>query len=267
MPFGVKIGFNRRKFPGFMLIGRSHIHHLTASRLPDGPVTDFGHLTDFLDFIRVVIRPERLKAAAVRVNAIRDLYHLCLSPPLKEVLNHWRGDLSSDISTRLTGSGDGTGGNNDSNMSRVERVNSRTVPGRRAKLRRDGLAVAPRRAPIRVKRVIWAANEIARGKGYCWGGGHGRHNSPCYDCSGAASYALRGGNFVRGSRPSTGYFNWGRRGRGNWITVFTNSGHMYITVAGLRFDTGMVSGRGPSWSDQMRSDSGFRKRRPARARF
>jgi hypothetical protein len=164
------------------------------------------------------------------------------------------------------GSSDGDSAGGDDNVSRVERVNSRTVPGRKARLR-NGLAIAPKRAPRRVKRVIWAANEIATGKGYCWGGGHGNFNSRCYDCSGAASYALRGGNFVKGSMPSTGYFGWGRRGRGNWITVFTNSGHMYITVAGLRFDTGQVSGRGPSWSNQMRSDSGFRKRRPARARF
>lgn len=141
----------------------------------------------------------------------------------------------------------------------VQRANGKTVRGRKARLRK-GLAIAPRRAPLRIKRVIWAANEIAKGKGYCWGGGHGRGKSRCYDCSGAVSYALRGGNFVRGSMPSSGYFGWGKRGRGKWLTVFTHGGHMYMTVAGLRFDTGQTSGPGPSWSTQMRSTGGFRAR-------
>lgn len=138
-----------------------------------------------------------------------------------------------------------------------------TVSGAKAKLRK-GRAIPPDAAPARVKRVIRAANEIAKGKGYCYGGGHSSFNSRCYDCSGAVSYALKGGNFVRRPMPSSGYFRWGRKGRGKWITVFTRSSHMYMTVAGLRFDTGMVAGKGPGWSKQMRSAKGFRKRHKAR---
>jgi hypothetical protein len=62
--------------------------------------------------------------------------------------------------------------------------------------------------------------------------------------------------------PSTGYFRWGKRGRGDWITVFTNSSHMYLVVKGARFDTSMTPGAGPGWSEQMRSGKGFRKRHP-----
>ncbi|HSI81468.1 MAG TPA: hypothetical protein VK919_12550 [Solirubrobacterales bacterium] len=139
----------------------------------------------------------------------------------------------------------------------------KTVPGRKAKLR-NGLAIPPEEAPARVKKVIRAANEIAKGKDYCYGGGHARFESRCYDCSGAASYALKGGNFVSSPMPSSGYFRWGKRGKGKWITVFTHSGHMYLKVAGLRFDTSMVPGKGPGWSDQMRSARGFKKRHKGR---
>jgi hypothetical protein len=135
-----------------------------------------------------------------------------------------------------------------------------TVPGGKAKLV-NGLAVAPADAPPEVVGIIDAANEIARGKSYCYGGGHKRFNSRCYDCSGAASYALRGGGLVKSPMPSSGYFRWGEAGKGGWLTVYTHSGHMYIVVAGLRFDTSMVTGDGPGWSEQLRTNNGtFRKR-------
>jgi hypothetical protein len=128
----------------------------------------------------------------------------------------------------------------------------------------NGKAVAPDCAPTRVKRVIRAANEIAKGKGYCLGGGHSSWRSPCYDCSGAVSYALHGGNFVDSPMPSGAYARWGRRGKGKWITVYANSGHMYAVFAGLRFDTSMTPGAGPGWSSQMRSKSGYRVRHKGR---
>ena len=30
---------------------------------------------------------------------------------------------------------------------------------------------------------------------------------------------------------------WGERGKGHWITVYTNPGHAYVVIAGLRLDT------------------------------
>jgi hypothetical protein len=126
----------------------------------------------------------------------------------------------------------------------------------------DGKATVPCDAPDRVAKVIRAANEIAKGKGYCYGGGHSSFKDNCYDCSGAVSYALHGGNFVSSPMPSTGFMSWGRRHRGNWITVFANSSHAYAVIAGLRWDTSMTAGAGPGWSKQMRSSSGFRIRHP-----
>ena len=127
---------------------------------------------------------------------------------------------------------------------------------------KDGKAVPPCSAPRRVVKVIRAANEIAKGKGYCYGGGHGSFNDNCYDCSGAVSYALHGGDFVSSPMPSGSYQSWGKRGKGKWITVYANSGHVYAVFAGLRWDTSMTAGEGPGWSREMRSSSGFSVRHP-----
>lgn len=126
----------------------------------------------------------------------------------------------------------------------------------------NGRAIAPPDAPPRVKRVIAWANKI-RKKPYIYGGGHRRFFDRGYDCSGAVSFALRGGRFVKSPMPSTGYFNWGEAGEGRWITVYTHAGHAYMVVAGLRFDTSMTGGNGPRWSEQMRSPRGFKARHPA----
>jgi hypothetical protein len=128
----------------------------------------------------------------------------------------------------------------------------------------NGKAIAPASAPARVKKVIRWANRI-RNKPYIYGGGHASFKSRGYDCSGAVSYALRGGRFVSSPMPSTGYMNWKNRGRGKWITVYSNPGHAYMVVAGLRFDTSMTPGDGPGWSRSMRSTPGrFIARHPGR---
>jgi hypothetical protein len=135
----------------------------------------------------------------------------------------------------------------------------RTVKGDKAKLVK-GRAVAPESAPRRVKQVIAAANEI-RKKPYKYGGGHGSFKDSGYDCSGSVSYALHGGNLLRHPLDSTGLAHWKSRGKGHWITVFGAPSHAYMIVAGLRFDTSMTHGDGPSWSTKMRSTpENYRKR-------
>ena len=60
--------------------------------------------------------------------------------------------------------------------------------------------------------------------------------------------------------------SWGRAGRGEWITVYANSGHAYAVIAGLRFDTsaaGASGGKGPRWRSTARSSSGYTARHPA----
>ncbi|MBS1892236.1 MAG: hypothetical protein JST59_13150 [Actinobacteria bacterium] len=121
-----------------------------------------------------------------------------------------------------------------------------TVPGARAKLV-EGMAIAPASAPPAVKKVIEWANRI-RTKPYVWGGGHGKWWDTGYDCSGAVSYALRGGGLITSPLDSTGLMSWGEPEAGRWITVYANSGHTYAVIAGLRWDTaGSADGTGPRW--------------------
>lgn len=140
-------------------------------------------------------------------------------------------------------------------------VSYRFDHGRTAMLK-NGLAYAPRNAPPAVKRAIAAGNRL-QGKPYKWGGGHARHNDSGYDCSGTTSYVLREAGLLKGSLTSKGYFNYGKKGHGRWITVYVRNGHVFMTVAGLRLDTG--GGRnstGPRWKTVTRQGAGHVVRHP-----
>jgi hypothetical protein len=130
-------------------------------------------------------------------------------------------------------------------------------------LLKNGMAYAPRKAPDAVKRAIAAGNRL-QGKPYKWGGGHAKNNDSGYDCSGTVSYVLREAGLLKGSMPSSGYFNYGKKGEGDWITVYTRKGHVFMTVAGLRLDTGGPGGRsGPRWKPQTRAGKGHVMRHPS----
>jgi len=136
------------------------------------------------------------------------------------------------------------------------------VSGQRAVLGSNGLAAAPAGAPQAVKDAIAAANAIV-GMPYLWGGGHGSFESSGYDCSGAVSYALNGAGLLSSPLDSTGLTTWGEPGEGNWITVYGNSGHVYVVIAGLRWDTSGTGGTGPKWHSDLRDNGGFIPRHPS----
>jgi cell wall-associated NlpC family hydrolase len=116
-----------------------------------------------------------------------------------------------------------------------------------------GRAIPPADAPPAVKKVIAAANKI-RTKPYVYGGGHGRWWDAGYDCSGAVSFALHGGELIDTPMPSGSLAGWGSAGKGRWITVYANGGHAYAIIAGLRWDTaGNTSGTGPRWHKSLRA--------------
>ena len=138
-----------------------------------------------------------------------------------------------------------------------------TVPGTRAKLLANGQAAAPAGAPLEVQQAIWAANRII-GMPYVYGGGHQRFDDDGYDCSGTVSYALHGASIIDTPMDSGTFMRWGAAGRGDWITVYTNPGHAYVVIAGLRLDTSAAGdprgGKGPRWRPNLRSTRGFRAR-------
>jgi cell wall-associated NlpC family hydrolase len=158
-------------------------------------------------------------------------------------------------------------GNEDAEIAReVPKTHSNRpiVEGSRAVLR-DGIAYAPSEAPDNVKNAIWAVNSLRR-KPYVWGGGHGSFNDYGYDCSGAVSFALHYAGLLDAPLPSSDLRNYGRRGRGRWITVYSRDGHAFAIIAGLRLDTtDMRDGDavGPRWYLDGRDTRGFVARHPA----
>jgi cell wall-associated NlpC family hydrolase len=125
----------------------------------------------------------------------------------------------------------------------------------------DGSAVAPKDAPQIVREVIRTGNVIAKTP-YLWGGGHGSWSASGYDCSGSVSFALAGAGLLDSPLTSGLLARWGAPGPGRWITIYANGGHVFMEVAGLRFDTGGIRGTGTRWQATGRSTSGFVARHP-----
>jgi hypothetical protein len=115
--------------------------------------------------------------------------------------------------------------------------------------------------PIRVRRVIAAANRIAH-MPYKYGGGHGQWNDSGYDCSGSVSFALHGAGLLGRARDSGEFQSWGAPGRGRWITIYANPGHVYMVVNGRRFDTTGRDESGSRWQWRKRSSAGYSVRHP-----
>jgi hypothetical protein len=142
-----------------------------------------------------------------------------------------------------------------------------TVPGSRARII-HGLAYAPADAPIQVQQAIWAGDRI-RLKPYRIGGGHGKWNDSAYDCSGSVSFVLHAARLLKISEDSGEMMSWDRHGIGQWMTVYTNPGHAFIQIAGIRLDTSAeqdphpAPGSGPRWRPLMTSTAGYVARHPA----
>jgi cell wall-associated NlpC family hydrolase len=130
------------------------------------------------------------------------------------------------------------------------------VDGPVARILANGDAVPPKAAPARVKMMIAAGNTIARTP-YLWGGGHGAWQDDGYDCSGSVSFALAGAGLMNAPLNSTGFMSWGDEGPGEWVTIFANDGHVFMVVAGIRFDTSGRGSSGSRWQPQMRSTDGY----------
>jgi peptidoglycan hydrolase-like protein with peptidoglycan-binding domain len=138
---------------------------------------------------------------------------------------------------------------------------TKLAPGDQATIDSNGLAMAPASAPQAVKDIIAAGNNIAH-KPYRYGGGHGRWNDTGYDCSGSVSYALHGAGLLNTQLTSGEFETWGVAGAGQWVTIYANGGHVYMYVAGLRFDTSGLSSDGTRWHTSTRSSSGYVVRHP-----
>jgi cell wall-associated NlpC family hydrolase len=131
-----------------------------------------------------------------------------------------------------------------------------------AEVLKGGIALPPLEAPQPVHDIVEAGNSIARTP-YLWGGGHGKWLDKGYDCSGSVSYALAAGGLLSGPLDSGRLMHWGKPGRGKWVTIYTNPGHVFMVVAGVRFDTSGNRVTGSRWQASMRPTGGFVARHPA----
>lgn len=126
------------------------------------------------------------------------------------------------------------------------------TPGSRARLLPNGLAAAPEDAPESVKRMIAAANAIS-GRPYKQVHYPTHIDNPTYDCSSSTSHVLwAGGTFGVAPWCSAQFAHYGKPGPGTWVTVYSHGacgspeGHVFIVIAGLRFDTSGNSDTGPN---------------------
>jgi cell wall-associated NlpC family hydrolase len=115
--------------------------------------------------------------------------------------------------------------------------------------------------PDRVRRIIAAGDRIA-GKPYKYGGGHGQWEDSGYDCSGSVSYALHGAGLLGSALASGDFMSWGAPGKGRWVTIYANPGHVYMVVNGRRFDTTGRDESGSRWQSRSRSSAGYTVRHP-----
>ncbi len=126
------------------------------------------------------------------------------------------------------------------------------VNGRKAKII-HGVAYAPSLAPRAVQKAIWAGDKIHTKPYIAVHYASMARLWPGYDCSGSVSYVLYKAHLLSNSPDVSGDFeSYGLRGAGRWITVWGSSGHAFMEVAGLVFDTAHYAsvtpgGTGPRW--------------------
>jgi hypothetical protein len=145
------------------------------------------------------------------------------------------------------------------------------APGARAQLLSNGLAAAPLQAPASVKEIIAAGNQIV-GKPYVYGGAHGLPLSEiasAYDCSSSVEHLLYGARLVpvTDTVASSQLESFGLPGPGRWVTLYASADHVFMYVAGLRWDTHDAAGPGDGsagigWHPLIRSSAGFLARHP-----
>jgi peptidoglycan hydrolase CwlO-like protein len=125
----------------------------------------------------------------------------------------------------------------------------------------SGMVQPPAGAPEAVREMIAAGNAIAT-LPYIWGGGHGSFQAAGYDCSGSVSYVLAAAGLLSSPEVSGDFESYGDPGPGQWVTIYANAGHVWMEIAGWRFDTVALAVSGSRWSQGGGEYGGFVVRHP-----
>ena len=112
--------------------------------------------------------------------------------------------------------------------------------------------------------MIEAGNVIARSP-YMWGGGHGKWVDKGYDCSGSVSFVLAAAGYLEAPLASGPLMSWGEPGPGKWVTIYSTEGHVFMEVAGIRFDTSGAARDRLALAERDALDGGLRRAPPAGA--
>ena len=126
------------------------------------------------------------------------------------------------------------------------------------------VAAATVDVPTEVHHAIDAGN-ILQTKGYKYGGGRSPLEDTGYDCSGSVSYVLIKAGLLDEPRTSRSFATYGEAGPGKWLTIYAGPGHVFMTVCGLRLDTGGRGGMGtpgPRWNPYPRYGASWTVRHP-----
>jgi hypothetical protein len=73
---------------------------------------------------------------------------------------------------------------------------------------------------------------------------------------------LAAAGYLRGPLDSGHLANWGQPGPGKWVTIYANATHVFMEVAGIRFDTSGQRVTGSRWQNDGRPTAGFAVRHP-----
>jgi len=116
------------------------------------------------------------------------------------------------------------------------------TPGQTAKVLANGNAAAPSGIPGHagqvVKAIIAAGNEIDSKPYLEKHYGPLSEKWPTYDCSGSTSYVLyKAGIHSVNAQVSGELESWGEPGPGKYLTIYANSKHVFVSVAGIAFNT------------------------------
>jgi hypothetical protein len=143
--------------------------------------------------------------------------------------------------------------------------------GPRATILAGGRAAAPASAPPAVRQIIAAGNQIV-GRPYVYGAAHGLPLSEvagAYDCSSSVEHLLYGARLLplMYGAPSGDLERFGAPGPGRWVTIYASADHVFMYVAGLRWDTHDAAGPGDGsagigWHPLVRGAAGFVVRHP-----
>ena len=124
-----------------------------------------------------------------------------------------------------------------------------------------GMVQPPPGSPAAVAQVIAAGNAIAT-LPYLWGGGHASFQASGYDCSGSVSYALAAAGLLSSPEVAADFESYGDPGPGRWITIYASYNHVWMEVAGWRFDTVALAEDGTRWAQGGGEFAGFVERHP-----